>query len=158
MFAARALLVVWLSACWFVQLAFTVPATAEAPVLGQLVAAPGAQACSLVSRPVVVDLNDVRTPATVLHVRDAVRAGQPRELHLDRVNADAHRALSLRGIATAPGKDRDEYPPAASAEGGAGADVRLIPSGDNRSAGSTMRAQLAPFCEGQRFIIEEGLP
>jgi hypothetical protein len=61
-------------------------------------------------------------------------------------------------VKTAPGKDRDEYPPALSVEGGAGADVKLITSGDNRSAGSTMKAQLAPFCEGQAFIIEEGLP
>jgi hypothetical protein len=52
------------------------------------------------------------------------------------------------------GYDRDEYPPAISDEGGKGADVRYVRSAENRSAGSVMRYQLAPYCNEQRFIFE----
>jgi hypothetical protein len=41
-----------------------------------------------------------------------------------------------------------------SDEGGKGADVRYVRSTENRSAGSVMRRQLAPYCNVQRFIIE----
>jgi hypothetical protein len=41
-----------------------------------------------------------------------------------------------------------------SDEGGTGADVRYVLSAENRSAGSVMRRQLAPYCNEQRFIFE----
>jgi hypothetical protein len=41
-----------------------------------------------------------------------------------------------------------------SDEGGQGADVRYVLSAENRSAGSVMRYQLAPYCNEQRFIFE----
>jgi len=113
-----------------------------------------AAACTTVPLAVVVDLNDDRQAPVIDHAQDAVRAGQPRILHLDRVDADAHRIASLRGSPVRSGFDRDEYPPAASQEGGAGADVRYISPRANRSAGATMRAQLADFCDGQAFILE----
>ena len=113
-----------------------------------------AAACTTVPLAVVVDLNNDRQAPVIDHERDAVRSGQPRILHLDRVDADAHRTASLRGSPVRSGFDRDEYPPAASQEGGAGADVRYISPRANRSAGATMRAQLEPFCDGQAFILE----
>ena len=113
-----------------------------------------AAACLSVPLAVVVDLNNDRQAPVIDHERDAVRAGQPRILHLNRVDADAHRVASLRGSPVRSGFDRDEYPPAASEEGGAGADVRYISPRANRSAGATMRAQLEPFCDGQAFILE----
>jgi hypothetical protein len=39
-------------------------------------------------------------------------------------------------------------------EGGTGASVRYILSSENRSAGGVMKAQLRPYCNEQRFIIE----
>ena len=51
------------------------------------------------------------------------------------------------------GYDRDEYPPAESRQGGKGADVRHVPSADNRGAGASQGNQLRPYCNGQRFRI-----
>lgn len=110
--------------------------------------------CLTVPLAVVVDLNNDRQAPVIDHAKDAVRGGQPRILHLDRGDADAHRAASLRGSPVRSGFDRDEYPPAASQEGGVGADVRYISPRANRSAGSTMGRALAPFCDGQSFILE----
>jgi hypothetical protein len=39
-------------------------------------------------------------------------------------------------------------------EGGEGASVRYVRSAANRSAGSVMRNQLAPYCDEQRFTFE----
>lgn len=103
---------------------------------------------------IIVNLDDTRTPAAVDDVRRAVAAGQPWLLHIDRPHEDVHRRTSLRGLPTRPGYDRDEYPPAVSAEGGAGAVVRLIPSGDNRSAGGKMGHVLGPYCDGQAFVFQ----
>lgn len=125
------------------------PATAQAPV---------APACVRVlaagDSGVFVNLSNEASPASIAHVRDAVAAGQPRLLHWAPDLADAHRKASLRGKPTAPGMDRDEYPPASSAEGGAGADVRLIPRADNRSSGQRLGAVMHAFCDGQAFIVE----
>jgi len=117
----------------------------------------GGQACQTGPKDpagVYVNLDNVKNAEAIDHVRDAVAKGQPRILHWDPADSDARRKASLRGVATAPGKDRDEYPPAASAEGGTGADVRLISSSDNRSAGSRMNAQMSVYCAGTRFVLE----
>jgi Deoxyribonuclease NucA/NucB len=103
---------------------------------------------------IYVNLSNVDSPETIQHVRDAVANGQPRILHWDPADADAHRKASLKGHPTAPGKQRDEYPPAASAEGGAGADVRLITSRDNSTSGQRMGAVMHAFCPGTAFILE----
>lgn len=114
--------------------------------------------------------NDV-TPQTIAHVREAVRAGQPRILHWKPEESAANRAASLRGVPTwnsltaerkaqidpdgvALAHDRDEYPPAASDEGGAGADVAYVRASDNRSSGQRMGAVMSPYCSGQAFIVE----
>lgn len=114
--------------------------------------------CQVTPLAVVVNLDDQKNDDTIAHARVAVIAGQPRILHIDRPSADAHRKASLRGIPRKHGFDRDEYPPAASREGGTGADVKLVPSSDNRSAGSRMKIQLQPYCDGQAFILDEGTP
>lgn len=103
---------------------------------------------------IVVNLDNQKSPEAIRHERDAVASGQARYLHWHPALAAAHRAASLRGVATRPGFDRDEYPPAATDEGGAGADVRLIPSSDNRAAGARMGAAMRPYCDGQAFILE----
>src|SRR6185503_13201904 len=72
------------------------------------------------------------------HISDAIAAGEPSLLHIDRADEDAHRAASLADYPPRTGYDRDEYAPAMSREGGAGADVRYIDPSDNRGAGATM--------------------
>lgn len=103
---------------------------------------------------VVVRLSRSKYPETVDHLEDAIAAGQPSVLHIDRNGADENRAQSLSGIPTKPGYDRDEYSPAVSAEGGKGADVRYVTSADNRGAGSSMGSQLSSYCNGQAFKIK----
>jgi hypothetical protein len=120
---------------------------------------------------VYVNLADDLNAQAIGHVRDAVARGKPRVLHWEPGSATAHRDASLRGFpiwsrlsaearrAIDPDHpdvthDRDEYPPAASAEGGAGADVRYILFSDNRSAGSRMQAQMGAYCAETRFVIE----
>jgi hypothetical protein len=109
--------------------------------------------CKRVRRVVVVRLPARRYPLTADHVRDAIAAGEPRVLHVDRDGAERNRDESLDGIPTHSGFDRDEYPPAVSREGGAGAHVRHVPSADNRGAGSVLGNQLADYCDGQAFRI-----
>jgi hypothetical protein len=114
--------------------------------------------CQTTPLPVVVNLDDQKNDDTIAHARAAVIAGQPRVLHIARALANVHRSQSLRGIKTRSGFDRDEYPPAASLEGGTGANVEYVESTDNRSAGSRMKLQLQSYCEGQAFILEPGIP
>lgn len=112
-----------------------------------------AQACRTVDAVVLVHLDPHRWPDIAAHVKTATDAGQPRHLHLDRPDADAHRQAALAGHPTKKGQDRDEYPNAFSAEGGAGADVAYVPSAENRSQGAAMGNALAPYCDGQAYEL-----
>lgn len=94
-----------------------------------------------------------RYPNVADHARDAIKAGESSLCTLDRDGAAARRKESLRGVATAPGKDRDEFPPAICKEGGKGADVRLVPSKENRSEGAWMSGQLAKWPDGTLIRI-----
>jgi Deoxyribonuclease NucA/NucB len=97
------------------------------------------------------------------HFRRAVlRRGWPRRLILNRPGADERRERLLRESTTRDGYDRDEYPPAVGRGRGPGlergrgprgwkADVRYVPSSENRSHGASLGAQLEPFCNGTRF-------
>ena len=95
------------------------------------------------------------------HFLDA-RKGWPRTLVLNRSGADARRERLLAPYPTRTGQDRDEYPPAVGRGKGPGlerginprgwrADVRYVPSHENRSHGSTMGIKLRRFCNGTRF-------
>jgi hypothetical protein len=96
------------------------------------------------------------------HFLDALRKGWPRTLVLNRRGADARRDRLLASFPTRPGDDRDEYPPAVGRGKGPGlergsnprgwrADVRYVPSHENRSHGSTMGIKLRRLCNGTRF-------
>jgi hypothetical protein len=96
------------------------------------------------------------------HFLDALRKGWPRTLVLNRAGADARRNRLLASYPTRRGDDRDEYPPAVGRGKGPGlergtnptggrADVRYVPSHENRSHGSTMGIKLRRFCNGTRF-------
>ena len=94
-----------------------------------------------------------RYPNVADHARDAMAAGESSICTIDRLGAAARRKESLRGVKTAPGKDRDEFPPAVCKEGGRGADVRLVPSKENRSEGAWMSGQLSNWPDGSRIRI-----
>lgn len=136
------------------MLAVALVTAAMAPGIPPLQTTP----CQTTPLAVVVNLDDQKNDDTIAHARAAVIAGKPRVLHIARGLASIHRHESLRGIKTRHGFDRDEYPPAASLEGGTGADVEYVKSSDNRSAGSRMKIQLTPYCDGQSFILEPGTP
>lgn len=101
----------------------------------------------------VVAISRSMSPQAAQHILDAQAAGHPSVLTLDRAGTATRRSASLAGIATQPGMDRDEYPPATFAEGGAGASVRLIPRSDNRSAGGQIGSQLAGATEGCKITM-----
>jgi hypothetical protein len=83
------------------------------------------------------------------HFHGALRRGWPRRLVLNRRGADARRDRLLENIPTREGFDRDEYPPAVGRGKGPGlergrhprgwkADVRYLPSSENRSHGASL--------------------
>jgi hypothetical protein len=112
-----------------------------------------ADACQRQYQSVYVDLDMSRYPETTGHWIDAIDAGEAALLHIDRENADLHRDQSLENFPPRSGRDRDEYPPAMSEEGGYGASVRYIDPADNRGAGSVMGNALEDWCEEQPFRI-----
>jgi hypothetical protein len=96
------------------------------------------------------------------HYQSAVKKGWPKILVLNRPGADARRDRLLEDVPTSDGYDRDEYPPAVGRGKGKGlqrgtdprgwkADVRYVPSSENRSHGSSLGAKLRRFCNGVRF-------
>ena len=103
-----------------------------------------------------------RYPNIRRHARGAVRRGWPRRLILNREGADERRDRLLRDIPTRDGFDRDEYPPAVGRGDGNGlergrnprgwkADVRYVPSSENRSHGASLGAKLEDWCDGTSF-------
>ena len=100
-----------------------------------------------------MELSSSRYPETTDHIADAIAAGQPALLHIARDEEEANRDASLAPWPPRTGFDRDEYPPAMSDEGGAGADVRYIDPSDNRGAGATMGNALEDWCNTQPFRI-----
>lgn len=99
-----------------------------------------------------VSLDSSKYPETARHIQDAIAAGHPAIVTLDRENAAAKKrrseSMAFSGMPTYRGLDRDEWPMAMFAEGGAGSSVRYINSKDNRGAGSVIGAQCAPVANG----------
>ncbi len=101
-----------------------------------------------------VTVSKSRFPESAKHIEDAVSAGKPNTLTINRSGAAANRRDSLRGVETKPGLDRDEFPPAMFQEGGKGASVRHINSSDNRGAGACIGAQCRGLSDGTRVKID----
>jgi hypothetical protein len=118
---------------------------------------------TLAGNVVQVDLSESKYPESTQHIKDAIAAGAPRVLTLDRNDppgtaskdkkCNKRRKLSLKGVKTQPGKDRDEYPFAMTSEGGTGASIRLIDPSDNRGSGSTIGTALRGQPDGTQFEI-----
>lgn len=100
---------------------------------------------------VEVEISRKEYPESAKHIEDAISNGQPDILTIDRSGAKKRRKASLEGVDTIPGLDRDEYPPAMSAEGGKGASVRHIGQSDNRGSGSKASHQLRPYPNGTKY-------
>jgi hypothetical protein len=109
-----------------------------------------------------ISFSATKYPNIKRHTEAAIRTSWPRTLVLNRPGADARRDRLLAGFATRPGRDRDEYPPAAGRGRGAGltrgsnprgwkADVAYVRSSENRSHGSTMGIRLRRFCDGTKL-------
>ncbi len=131
--------------------------------------APAPAAARSCSRPAAVQrlrFSAARYPNIRRHALAAIARGWPRVMVLNRRGTDGRRDRLLRGIPTRSGFDRDEYPAAVgrgrrngAAHGlirGTGpigwrADVRYVPSGENRSHGSSLGSKLRRFCDGTRF-------
>ena len=92
-------------------------------------------------------------PESAGHIQDAQDNGQPDVLTIDRGGARGRRADAMAGQQVVPGRDRDEYPPALTAEGGRGASVRPISPSDNRGAGACIGAQCRGLPDGTRIRI-----
>jgi Deoxyribonuclease NucA/NucB len=116
---------------------------------------PRSDGCKRTKRSVLVRFSRRRWPNIADHIAD-VRGRYPSVLHLDRPGAAANRREATRGIPTRKGYDRDEYPPALSREGGAGADVRYVRSSENRSAGAYLGNRLRSYCNRQAFRMTVG--
>ncbi|MEN1985285.1 NucA/NucB deoxyribonuclease domain-containing protein [Paenibacillus hubeiensis] len=100
------------------------------------------------SKVVVLEFPSDRYPETAKHIQDAIESGQPATCTIDRDGAEENRKLSLKGVETKKGYDRDEWPMAMCAEGGSGADIEYISPSDNRGAGSWVGNQLEDYPDG----------
>jgi hypothetical protein len=100
-----------------------------------------------------VTVATTRHPQSAAHVSDALAAGRPSVLTIDRGGAAARRAQAMAGTPIRSGFDRDEYPPAMFLEGGDGASVRYVLPGDNRGAGSSIGWQCRELPDGSQVIV-----
>ncbi|MDV6333224.1 RHS repeat-associated core domain-containing protein, partial [Asticcacaulis sp. 201] len=103
-----------------------------------------------------VTVSAAKYPQSAQHISDAVAAGKPSVLTIDRAGAAANRTAALKRVAPVAGKDRDEYPPAMFEEGGQGASVRHIDPSDNRGAGSCIGQQCRSLPDGTKVKITVG--
>lgn len=108
--------------------------------------------CTRESRTVSISFSKTRYRNIRAHWLSAISKGYPRVLTIHRAGADERRRKRLAGYATAPGVDRDEYPPA-MARSSVRASVEHVPSAENRSHGSTMGIKLRRWCSGQKFRV-----
>jgi len=90
------------------------------------------------------------------HAADAIKAGKPDVLTIDRLGAPANRGASIGSLDKVPGKHLDEYPPAMFREGGEGASVRAINPRDNMSAGACIGNACRGLPDGTKVRIVVG--
>jgi hypothetical protein len=119
---------------------------------------------------VQVKVDSNKYPASALHFYLAFRRGAPQVVSVGDKGANI-RSVSLAGIPTKPGLDRDEVNlnatweaqyDAAQAKKKAEAsgdkvigtsDIAWIPLSDNRGSGSSIGSQISDYCTGQKFKI-----
>ena len=102
----------------------------------------------------VAEVSATKYPQSAKHIEDAQKAGKPDTITIARSGAKQNRRDALKGTPTKPGKDRDEYPPAFSKEGGSNASVRHIDPKDNRGSGACIGQQCRGLPDGARVKIK----
>lgn len=107
-----------------------------------------------VSYDVILEFPANEYPQTAAHMTTAMANGESNICTIDRDGADDNRDESLAGIPTKDGFDRDEWPMAMCAEGGAGASVAYVEPSDNRGAGSWVGHQLSDYEDGTRVLFK----
>jgi len=104
------------------------------------------------SQPVKIGFSKTQHPAYAQRLRNI--SADKKTYTLERTDSSMRRTASVRGIARRRGFDRDEWPPAITKEGGAGADVKYMLPSQNRAAGATIGNKLRPYPDGTKFQIE----
>ncbi|HEV7238563.1 MAG TPA: RHS repeat-associated core domain-containing protein [Thermoanaerobaculia bacterium] len=122
-------------------------------LLGRALTRIAAAASDDVADAVKVEVSATKYGPAVEHIGDAQAAGHPRVLTIDRGATKARRAEAMKGKATVPGKDRDEYPPAMFKEGGQGSSVRPINPKANRGCGAAIGNQCRGLPDGTKVEI-----
>lgn len=115
---------------------------------------PARTQCVFPSSPITIAFSQSRWPSIASHIADA-RDRYPKILHIDRTDAKRNRYLSTKVLPSRhdEGLERDEFPPAATGEGGIGADVRYVPSRENESSGAYFGSQIRPYCDGSHIRL-----
>ena len=140
----------------------TFPAAVEAGVVSsaasKAASVNAAKAASKsVTKPKDVLVSRGKHPESAAHIEYAQRQGQPSVLTIDRAGRDSRRQDALRNIrrkdSSPQGKDRDEYPPAMTREGGANANVRYIDQSDNRGSGKALDHQTSSLPDGAKIRV-----
>lgn len=85
----------------------------------------GFEDSSKLASPKEVTIDANKHPEAARHVEDAQKAGKPDTLTVDRGGSKDRRREAMGGSKPVKGKDRDEYPPAVTKEGGKGASIRV---------------------------------
>ncbi|WP_244067536.1 NucA/NucB deoxyribonuclease domain-containing protein [Bradyrhizobium sp. Ce-3] len=87
------------------------------------------------------------------HAADAINAGHPSVLTIDRPGKNANRWLAIGKLDKVDGKHLDEYPPAMFKEGGFGASVRPVNPSHNRAAGAVVGNSCRGLADGAQIRI-----
>ena len=109
---------------------------------------------SLTEKMKKVTLSRTKYPESAKHADDAINAGKPNLLTVNRAGAAQRRKEAMKKQSIVKGKDRDEYPPAMFKEGGKQASVRPINPRDNRGAGSCIGHQCRGLKDGDKVIVD----
>ena len=96
----------------------------------------------------IIEIDACRWPEAAQHIQEAQAEGKPSRLTIERTGRAARNEAALAGYPIVPGKDRDEYPPAMFAEGGANASVKPIDPHDNRGVGAYIKAKTQKYPNG----------
>ena len=110
-------------------------------------AKPGSPHCRRPDHDIRITFSKSDYPNIISHIKYSWRVGYAKRLVIWRKGADQRRDQLLQGIPTKPGSDRDEAP-ATVLRKTVQADVRYVPSSENRSAGASLGSQISGYCNG----------
>jgi len=118
----------------------------------------GGHSAARAGKPADVIIHRSKHPQTAQHIEEAQRLGQPSVLTIDRSGAAARRHEAMAHVDRPKdhrvrGRDRDEYPPAMTREGGGNSDVRYVGAPDNRGAGRVFGHQTRHLPDGSRVSV-----